>query len=84
MYYNVLQKGDEIMAISLRLSEEESILIRQYAELKNLSVSELIRQSVLERIEDEIDIEVYNKALAEYKKNPTTYTLDEVEKELGF
>ena len=72
------------MTISLRLSEEEITLIRQYAELKNLSVSELLRQSALERIEEEIDIEMYNKALEEYKKNPTTYTLEEVEKELGF
>ena len=26
---------------------------------------------------------VYEEALAEYKENPITYTLDEVEKELG-
>ena len=38
------------MVISLRLTEDESDLIRNYEELKKLSVSELIRQTVLERI----------------------------------
>jgi uncharacterized protein (DUF1778 family) len=71
------------MTISLRLDNDESILIKKYAELKQITVSELIRQTVMERIEDEIDMEYYNRAMAEYKNNPVTYTLDEVEKELG-
>ena len=33
--------------------------------------------------EDEYDLETYNKAMDEYKKDPTTYTLDEVERELS-
>ena len=48
-----------------------------------MSVSDLIRQAVIEKIEDEIDLAAYNKAVEAYKKNPKTYTLDEVEKELG-
>lgn len=71
------------MTISLRLSEEETLLIKKYAEMHRLSVSELIRQSVVERIETEYDLEMFDKALAAYKNNPVTYSLDEVEKELG-
>ena len=71
------------MTVSLRLNESESMLIKKYAEINNISMSELIRQSVLERIEDEYDLELFKLAAAEYKKDPTTYTLDEVEKELG-
>ncbi|MBE7062257.1 MAG: CopG family transcriptional regulator [Ruminococcaceae bacterium] len=71
------------MTISLRLSEEEALLIKKYAELHRLSVSELIRQSVVERIETEYDLEMFDKALAAYRNNPVTYSLDEVEKELG-
>ena len=71
------------MAISLRLSNEETMLIKKYAEINGISVSELIRQSVLERIEDEYDLKAYEEALREFKKNPVTYTLEEVEKELG-
>ena len=71
------------MTISLRLSEEDTMLIKKYAEMNKISVSDLIRQSVLEKIEDEYDLECFDKALAEYKSNPETYSLSEVEKELG-
>ena len=59
------------------------MLIKKYAEINRTSVSELIRQSVLEKIENEYDLECFNKAMAEYKENPVSYSLDEVEKELG-
>ena len=71
------------MTISLRLSEADSLLIKEYAEMKGMSVSDLIRQSVMERIETELDLKAYEKAMAEYRADSTTYTLDEVEKELG-
>ena len=71
------------MAISLRLSDEDTILVKEYAKLHNMSVSDLIRQAVLEKIEDEYDLNAYNKAMEEFKQDSTTYTLDEVEKELG-
>ena len=35
------------MTISLRLSDEDTALIKKYAELNRMSVSELIRQSVI-------------------------------------
>ena len=71
------------MTISLRLNEEDSLLIKKYAQLNNMSVSDLIRQTVMERIEEDYDKELFAKALEEYKKDPVTYSLDEVEKELG-
>lgn len=71
------------MAISLRLSEEDKMIIKTYAEMHNISVSDLIRQAVMEKIEDEYDLNAYNKAMASYHSDPTTYSLDEVEKELG-
>ena len=71
------------MTISFRLSETDSVLFKKYAEMNGISVSELLRRSVLEHIEEEYDLQAYEKALAEYKENPITYTLDEVEKELG-
>ncbi|QCT72967.1 type II toxin-antitoxin system RelB family antitoxin [Eubacterium maltosivorans] len=70
------------MAVSVRLNKEDEALIRNYAQMKNLSVSEAIRQAVMEKIEDEFDLKVYYEAMAEYKENPVTYTLDEVEREL--
>lgn len=66
------------MTISLRLSNEDTMLFKKYAEMNGISVSELVRQSVLERIEDEYDLKAYEQAIAEYKKNPITYSHEEV------
>ena len=71
------------MTISLRLSDADSALIKKYAEINGVSISDLVRQSVMERIESEFDLSAYEKAMTEYRADPTTYTLDEVEKELG-
>ena len=71
------------MTISLRLNDEDTMLIKKYAEINNISISDLFRQAVLERIEDEYDLQAYNKAMEEYKANPVTSSHDEVGKMLG-
>ena len=71
------------MTISVRLSKEDSELIKKYAEMNNISLSDLIRNTILEKIEDEYDLKCYYEAMEEYKKNPRTYTMDETKKELG-
>ncbi len=71
------------MTISLRLNNSDSEIIKAYAEMKGLSISEFVRRAVLERIEDEFDLKAYESALSEYKKNPVTYSLDEVIKEIN-
>ena len=70
------------MTISVRLNDEDAKLIKTYATINNISLSDLVRNAILEKIEDEYDLESYNKAMEEYKKNPVTYTLEEVKKEL--
>lgn len=72
------------MTVSVRLNDNDATLFRKYAEMNGLSMSELVRRSVLERIENDFDMTCYEKAMKEYRKNPKeTYTLDEMEKELG-
>ena len=71
------------MTISVRLGDEETKLIKAYAQMNNISLSDLIRTAVLEKIEDEYDLECYKKAMEQYKKNPKTYTMEEVKEELG-
>ena len=93
MYYNVLQKyvwrvtmyyEVILMSISIRVSEKESKLIKKYAELNGTTVSEVMRQAILSKIEDEFDIFLYQQAYKEYKENPKTYTIEEAKKILGF
>lgn len=71
------------MSISIRLNEQENEMIKTFAKINNMSVSEFIRKAVMERIEDEIDLQDYQKAMADFKKNPVTYSMEELAKELG-
>ena len=64
------------MIISLRIPEEDAVLFRKYAELNNMNLSEMIRQTVLKRIEEDFDLEVYRKALSEFRENPVTTLLE--------
>ncbi len=68
------------MIISLRLNDDDTMLFKSYAKMHNITISELIRQSVLEKIEDEYDLKAYEEAIAEYKKNPVAYSHEEVAK----
>lgn len=71
------------MTISVRLSDKDTELIKKYADINNISLSDLIRNAVIEKIEDEYDLKCYYEAMEEYKKNPKTYTIEEVKEELG-
>ncbi len=58
-------------------------MIKSYAELNKTTISEFVRNAIMEKIEDEYDLECYYKAKKEFDENPKTYTLEEVKKELG-
>ena len=70
------------MTVSVRLSDNEAALFKDYAAIQGISVSEMIRRAVLERIEDEYDIVIAEEAYREYRENPKTYTHEEVWEEL--
>ena len=71
------------MKISLDLNTKDEKMIKDYAKLKNVSVSKLIKDIVIEKIEDEIDLQAYNEAYLDFIRNPKTYSLDEVRKILA-
>lgn len=66
------------MSITMRVNEKEQELIKEFAGLYGLNVSEYIRKIVMERIEDEFDLKAYEEAMAEFVRNPKTYSLQEV------
>ncbi len=68
------------MTISVRFSDNDDKLVKAYAQMYNKSVSDFIRETVMDRIEDEHDLQLYNQAMEEYKKNPVTYSHAEVMK----
>ena len=71
------------MVISIRMTEEEKQLADAYAKLNGASLSEAIKRAYFEKIEEEYDIALADAAMREYEKNPKTYTLEELMKELG-
>ena len=66
------------MAITMRVTEKERKIIKEFAELSGMNTSEYIRKIVMERIEDEFDLKSLAEAEADFAKNPKTYTIDEV------
>lgn len=62
--------------ISIRMTERDAKLIRNYAEIKGISISNLIRDTVIQKIEDEIDVQFFVEATKNLK---TTYSLDDLE-----
>ena len=70
--------------ITFRVTEEEKSWIENYAQLHGLSLSDAVKRAFFEKLEDEYDLKAYETAMREYQKNPKTYTLEEIEKELGF
>ncbi len=71
------------MSVSIRFSEHELEAVKDYAKAYNMTLSECIRQAILERVEDEYDLAAYKKAKAEFDKDPKTYTLDEIIERYG-
>jgi len=68
------------MTVSLRLSDEDSRLIKKYAELNSVSLSDLFRNAVIEKIEDEYDLSIFNDAMKEYESDPVTYSHEELKR----
>ncbi|MCV2231357.1 type II toxin-antitoxin system RelB family antitoxin [Paracholeplasma manati] len=71
------------MSISIRMNDKELELIKKYAELNGSTVSEVMRKAILEKIEDEFDIFLYEKAFNTYEQDSRTYTIEEAKSILG-
>lgn len=80
MYY---KKGDEIMAFSIRMTEEEKMLANSYAKLHAISLGEAFKRALFEKIEDEYDITVGEEAYKEYvQEGKKSRPIEELWKEL--
>jgi predicted DNA-binding protein len=66
----VLQCITEVntMSISFRVSPEEELQIRNYAQFKGVSLSTLIKEAVFDQMETELDIMIFESI----KKNPSS------------
>jgi len=78
----VWKRGINMGTVSLRLNDKDDTLIRKYAELHKMELSAFIRQAVIEKIEDEYDLSLFNKVWEE-EQHKEKFTHDKVKKELG-
>lgn len=69
--------------VSLRLSDKENTLIRNYAEIKGLSISEFLRESALLQIRQDLDLLAFEEAYDEHNKKPNTLSSDKLKELLG-
>ena len=68
--------------ISLRLNERDDSLIRKYAELNGVDLSSFVREAVLEKIENEYDLTLFDQVWEEEKEGEKI-SHEKVRRELG-
>lgn len=66
--------------MTIRLDSTEKTLISDYAKTFGKTVSEFVRDSVLEKIEDELDLQDWYKAKEEFDSDPVVISSDEIAK----
>ena len=75
--------NDPIPQPSVNLSKEDAdgCIVAAITIFSDIVKNEMANRRV--KTEDELDLHAYYKAIEDYQKNPVTYSLDEVEAELG-
>lgn len=69
--------------VTFRVTDDEKSFIQSMADLNGLSLSELARTKLLEGLEDQIDMVLYNKAMKEHQLNDESISHHDMLKELG-
>jgi len=64
--------------IQARLSSEEERLVKEYTKARNISVSALIRDAIFEKIEEDIDLKLYEDAMRAHFTNPKEASFEEM------
>ena len=72
------------MAFEVTFNEGDSKTVERYMKDMRMDISEVARQAIMEMIfNDDADLTAYNKAIAEYEKNPVSYPIEKVWKDLN-
>lgn len=69
--------------INVRVNEVDKRLLESYAKTNNKTISDVIRDSIDDIIENEIHLKLYEEGMKAFEKDSKTYTHEEVLKELG-
>lgn len=69
-----------VVTLSVKLNDEDYKLIKRYADINNISITELFKQTVIEKIEDETDHKIYKESMSEHNNNPIIFSHKEAKK----
>jgi len=69
--------------LTASFSDETFALMESFAKEQEVNLSDVMRQKMLDWLEDQEDLRDAEAAYEEYLKNPVSYSLDEVKAELG-
>lgn len=69
--------------VTFRVTDEEKSFIQAMADLNGISLSELARTKLLEGLEDQIDMALYEKAMKSHELNDESISHQEMLQELG-
>ena len=67
--------------MTMRIDDADAAVVRKYARFEGKTISDLIRDAVLEKIEDQQDLAALRSAIAE--DDGTRYSHEQVLAELG-
>jgi predicted DNA-binding protein len=70
-------------SITFRVNQEQMRLIDNYAKIQGEPLSKLVREAILEKIEDAMDYAAGEAAWKEHLKNPQTISMSQLKKHLG-
>ena len=65
--------------INLNLSHEEFVLFNDFAKMKKTTIENLLKKTLLEKIEDEYDLMMAKEALFEFSMASDTFTAKEMQ-----
>jgi hypothetical protein len=69
--------------ITFRVSEEEKAFMVAMADLNGMTVSELARTKLLASLENQIDLDMYQKAMDAHRTSDESISHEEMKKVLG-
>ncbi|MGY3777895.1 type II toxin-antitoxin system RelB family antitoxin [Isobaculum melis] len=69
--------------INFQVSEEEKSFILAMADLNGMTISELVRTKLLETLEDQMDKDIYKKAMENHDTLDESISHEEMKRELG-
>jgi len=68
--------------VTFRVTDKEKAFIQSMADLNGLSLSELARTKLLEVLEDQVDMNLYQKAMKDHELNDESISHQDMLREL--